>query len=264
MPHKESGTPLESCTRPPQPPPPFIYDHLYAALVTERRAVVLLSGGLDSCTAAAIARSEGYALYALSFDYGQRHKRELGSAQAIGEDLEVVEHKVLKLPIGELGGSALTDAGVPVPDAPTDPGSIGSQIPATYVPARNTVFLAYALGYAEVVQAEAIIIGANALDYSGYPDCRPEYLEAFSQMAALATKRGVEGDPVRIEAPLLELTKKEIIQKAISLGAPLQHTWSCYWGDQVACGACESCALRLKGFAQAGLKDPVPYAGLEA
>lgn len=238
--------------------------HPYRGLVTQKRAVVLLSGGLDSCTAATMAKTEGYALYALSFDYGQRHDKELQCAREIAAALDVAEHKVLRLPIGELGGSALTDPDQEVPDAPDDTRVIGEHIPSTYVPARNTIFLAYALGYAEVTEAERIVIGANALDYSGYPDCRPEFLKAFQEMAARATKRGVAGDPVQIHAPLVELTKQEIIREASRLGAPLHLTWSCYRGGGAACGTCESCVLRLKGFQQAGQEDPIPYLQAEA
>ncbi|HLF16667.1 MAG TPA: 7-cyano-7-deazaguanine synthase QueC [Candidatus Thermoplasmatota archaeon] len=219
------------------------------------RAVVLLSGGLDSCTAAAWAKTKGYDLYAISFDYGQRHRRELVSARAVAKALRVQGHKVLKVPVGELGGSALTDKSIAVPDAPRT-GRIGSRIPVTYVPARNTVFLSLALGYAEVVGATAIVIGANALDYSGYPDCRPEYLRAFERMANLATKAGAEGRRIRILAPLVRLKKKDIVKKALRLGAPVGLTWSCYRGGRRACGTCESCVLRLRGFAEAGASDP--------
>lgn len=223
------------------------------------RAVLLLSGGLDSCTAGAIAKAEGYDLFALSFDYGQRHRRELVSARKVAKALGVKAHLTLKVPIGRLGGSALTDRSIAVPDAPKK-GSIGSTIPATYVPARNTIFLSFALGYAEVVGASAIVIGANALDYSGYPDCRPEYLQAFQHMADLATKAGVEGQSVKVLAPLLHMGKVDIVKAALANRAPIRHTWSCYRGGTKACGTCESCALRLKGFAQAGAADPVPYA----
>ncbi|MEA3137171.1 MAG: 7-cyano-7-deazaguanine synthase [Thermoplasmata archaeon] len=222
------------------------------------RAVVLLSGGLDSATAAAWAKAEGHDLYALSFDYGQRHKTELVRAKAVAAALGAKEHKVLRLPLGDLGHSALTDRAIAVPDAP-GPGSgtpIGSVIPSTYVPARNTVFLSFALGYAEVVGASAIVIGANALDYSGYPDCRPEYLEAFERMANLATKAGVEGRTVKVLAPLLHMTKRDIVETARRLKAPIAQTWSCYRGGRVPCGTCESCVLRAKGFAEAGVPDP--------
>ncbi|MFO1532403.1 MAG: 7-cyano-7-deazaguanine synthase QueC [Thermoplasmatota archaeon] len=219
------------------------------------RAVVLLSGGLDSCTAAAWAQAEGYEVFALSFDYGQRHKRELASARAVAKALRVKAHHVLQVPLGSLGASALTDKRIAVPDAgPSD--AIGSRIPVTYVPARNTIFLAFALGFAEVVEAGAIVIGANALDYSGYPDCRPEYLAAFERMANLATKAGVEGRRLSVLAPLLHRTKSEIVQMAVELGAPLARTWSCYRGGTAPCGRCESCVLRRRGFAEAGVADP--------
>lgn len=222
------------------------------------RAVVLLSGGLDSTTAAAWAQAEGHDLYALSFDYGQRHKKELARAKAVAAALGAKDHKVLRLPIGDLGHSALTDRSIAVPDAPKAGSgtAIGSTIPSTYVPARNTVFLAFALGYAEVVGASAIVIGANALDYSGYPDCRPEYLAAFERMAALATKSGVEGRTVKVLAPLLQMSKRDIVQTARRLKAPIAQTWSCYRGGRAPCGTCESCVLRAKGFAEAGVADP--------
>lgn len=226
--------------------------------VGQKKAVVLLSGGLDSCVSATIARCEGYRVYALSFDYGQRHGRELQSARAVADAVRVEEHRVLKVPLGELGGSALTDDAIAVPDAPTDE-AIGDHIPSTYVPARNTIFLSFALAYAEVVGAQAIFIGANALDYSGYPDCRPEYLEAFQTMANLATKQGIEGQKIRIVAPLVEMTKKEIVQTGIDLKAPLHLTWSCYRGSEPACGTCESCVLRRRGFDAAGTTDPIAY-----
>lgn len=215
---------------------------------------MLLSGGLDSTTAAAWAQAEGHDLYALSFDYGQRHKRELASARKVAKALGVREHRVLKVPIGALGGSALTDKAIAVPKAGK---TIGQRIPSTYVPARNTVFLSLALAYAEVVGAQAIVIGANALDYSGYPDCRPEYLAAFERMANLATKAGVEGKPLRILAPLVELSKADIVRLAAKVHAPLELTWSCYQGGKAPCGACESCVLRQKGFEGAGVTDPV-------
>jgi 7-cyano-7-deazaguanine synthase len=221
-------------------------------------AVLLLSGGLDSCTAGAMAQEQGYALHAVSFDYGQRHRKELAAAAKVGRALGVASHRVLKVPLGGLGGSALTDKAIAVPDAPAK-GKIGQRIPSTYVPARNTVFLGLALAVAEVEGAQAIVIGANALDYSGYPDCRPEYLEAFERMANLATKAGVEGRGVRILAPLLRLSKADIVREALRLGAPLGHTWSCYRGGTAACGTCESCVLRLEGFRKAGAVDPIAY-----
>lgn len=222
------------------------------------KAVVLLSGGLDSTTVAAMAKAEGKEVYALSFDYGQRHSKELECALAVGKALGVARHEVLQLPLGALGGSALTDAKIDVPDAPTDE-AIGDRIPVTYVPARNTVFIAFALAYAEVVGADEIHLGVNAMDYSGYPDCRPEYIEAYQQVAHLATKQGVEGAGPTLVTPLIDLTKAGIVQAGVAAGAPLELTWSCYRGSGKACGTCESCALRLKGFEEAGHADPIDY-----
>ncbi len=223
----------------------------------DKRAVVLVSGGLDSATCLALASAEGYHCYALSFDYGQRAGSELQAAARIAADLEVVEHQVIPLGIGSLGGSALTDHNVDVPEAGIDTGSI----PVTYVPARNTVFLSYALAWAEVLQAEAIFIGVNALDYSGYPDCRPEFIKAFEIMANLATKAGVEGNRMTIATPLINLTKAEIISAGVKLGVDYGKTVSCYQADEQgrACGLCDSCRFRRKGFATAGIADPTRY-----
>ncbi|HWG89315.1 MAG TPA: 7-cyano-7-deazaguanine synthase QueC [Candidatus Thermoplasmatota archaeon] len=223
------------------------------------RAVVLLSGGLDSTVSAAIARDEGHELYALSFDYGQRHKRELESASRVAKALRARDHKVFSLNLAQFGGSALTDESIGVPTG-REESQMGADIPVTYVPARNTVFLSVALAYAEVQEAQFIYIGANALDYSGYPDCRPEYFAAFERMANLATKRGVEGHPIHLKTPLLHMTKADIVRAGLRHKAPLELTWSCYQGGAVACGACDSCLLRLKGFKEAGVTDPVPYA----
>ena len=226
-----------------------------------KKAVCLVSGGLDSCVAATIAKCEGYDVFALTFDYGQRHARELEAARAVVKALRLKEHKVLKLPLDAFGGSALTDAGIAVPLNRTQP-EMATGIPPTYVPARNTVFLALALAYAEAVDADAIFLGANAIDYSGYPDCRPAFLEAFEKAANLGTKRGVEGRPFRVFAPLLEWRKAEIVRNGMNLSAPLHATWSCYVGEAGAkaqCGECDSCLLRRKGFAEAGVEDPVPY-----
>ena len=223
------------------------------------KVVVLLSGGLDSTTVAAMAKADGKELYALSFDYGQRHGKELHCALAVGRSLGVARHEVLHLPLGALGGSALTDASIDVPDAPTD-GAIGDAIPVTYVPARNTVFIAFALAYAEVVGADEIHLGVNAMDYSGYPDCRPEYIEAYQQVADLATKQGVESGGPRLVTPLIHMTKADIVRAGLAANAPLDLTWSCYRGEGAACGRCESCTLRLKGFAAAGVPDPIEYA----
>ncbi len=224
----------------------------------DKKAVVLLSGGLDSTTSAAIAQREGHELYALSFDYGQRHVKELEAALAVGKSLGVARHEVLSLPLGQLGGSALTDAGIDVPDA--RPADEMDGIPVTYVPGRNTIFLSFALAYAEVVGAEAVYLGINAMDYSGYPDCRPEYLAAMQEVARLATKQGVEGGAPRLVAPLVEMTKAQIVTAGMDVGAPLELTWSCYRGGAQACGTCESCALRLAGFADSGYEDPIAYA----
>lgn len=232
--------------------------HPGLALPVQRRAVVLLSGGLDSCVAAAIAKDLGFHLFALSVDYGQRHAREVQAARDVARALGAREHKVVRVDPGALGGSALTDPRVQVPQDRRE-AEMGSGIPSTYVPARNTVLLGVALGWAEVVDADAVYFGANAVDYSGYPDCRPEYVAAFQAMADLATKRGVEGRTIAIEAPLLTKTKADIVRLGMDLKAPLDKTWSCYLGGPKQCGRCDSCQLRRKGFRGAGLEDPVPY-----
>lgn len=222
------------------------------------RAVVLLSGGLDSSTVAAMAREVGFDVHALSLDYGQRHRVELEAARRVAADLGVTLHHVVKIDLGSVGGSALTDPGVIVPKD-TEPGVGG--IPPTYVPARNTVFLSVALGLAEVVGAFDIFFGANALDYSGYPDCRPAFVEAFERLANLATADAVEGrGRYRIHAPLMAMSKREIVQKAVELGVDVALTHSCYDPlDERACGRCESCTLRKRGFAEAGVRDPIAY-----
>ncbi len=225
-----------------------------------KKAVVLLSGGLDSATTFAIARSEGYICHALSFAYGQRHSRELESAKKVAAALGAVEHLILALDLGLIGGSALT-ADIPVPKG-RSPEEIGHGIPVTYVPARNTIFLAHALGWAEVLGAEDLFFGANVLDASGYPDCRPEYIEAFERLANLATKAGVEGKShFEIHTPLIRMAKAEIIKRGHALGVDFGLTWSCYepTADGRACGLCDACLLRKKGFAEAGLADPLPY-----
>jgi 7-cyano-7-deazaguanine synthase len=226
------------------------------------KAVVLLSGGLDSTTALALARAAGYECYALSVDYGQRHRIELDRAAAVARALGAVEHRVVTLDLRAIGGSALT-ADVAVPkDRATDDMARG--VPVTYVPARNTILLGLALGYAEVVGAFDLFIGANVLDYSGYPDCRPEFLTAFEGLANLATKAGTEGaGRFRIHSPLLKMTKAEIIREGAKLGVDYGQTLSCYDPDATgrACGRCDSCALRKKGFAEAGVPDPTPYVG---
>ena len=226
----------------------------------DRKAVCLLSGGLDSATALAWAKREGYDCYALTFDYGQRHRIELDAAKRVASSLGVKEHLILSLDMKTIGGSALT-ANIPVPKGRSE-AEIGHGIPVTYVPARNTIFLSYALAWAEVLGAEDIVIGVNALDYSGYPDCRPEYIEAFEKMANLATKAGVEGKSrFRIHTPLIQLGKAEIVRRAVELGVDLSLTWSCYEPTPagLACGSCDACFLRLKGFRSAGVADPLKY-----
>ncbi|VUT25466.1 MAG: queuosine biosynthesis protein QueC [Candidatus Methanolliviera sp. GoM_asphalt] len=214
-----------------------------------KRAVVLLSGGLDSSTLAYYVKSIGYDLYAITFDYGQRSRRELNSAEEIGRILGVKEHKFIKINLREIGGSALTDK-MEVPKF-SRLRMEHSQIPITYVPARNTIFLSISLAYAEVVGADAIFYGANCLDYSGYPDCRPEYIDAFREVARLGTKRGVEGSPIRIETPFLFYDKSQIVKKALELNVPIEKTWSCYEDGEEPCGKCESCLLRKKGIEEA-------------
>ena len=215
----------------------------------------MVSGGLDSATVLAVAREAGYRCYAISFDYGQRHRAELDAAARIAAE-DAADYKVVKLDLGGIGGSALTDDSIAVPETPSE------GIPATYVPARNTVFLSIAMGWAEVLDAEAVFIGVNVVDYSGYPDCRPEFIAAFQEVANVATKQAVEGRPIRIEAPLLHLSKAEIIRKGEALGVDYSLTVSCYRADDEgrACGRCDSCRLRREGFAAAGSHDPTVYA----
>lgn len=219
------------------------------------RAVVLVSGGLDSATTLAIARERGFECFALSLFYGQRHQAELFAARRVAQALGAVEHREIEIPIGRFGGSALTDARLDVPSQG------GEGIPITYVPARNTVFLALALAWAEVLEADAIFIGVNAIDYSGYPDCRPEFIVAFQALVDVATKRTVEGGRIAIETPLIELTKAEIIERGTALGIDYAMTVSCYKADDEgrACGDCDSCRLRAEGFARAGIPDPTRY-----
>ncbi len=223
------------------------------------RAVVLISGGLDSATTAAIARSEGYDIYAITFDYGQRHACELDSARAVTNSVGAADHLTVSLDLRAIGKSALTDdIDVPV-DRDTD--EMASNIPVTYVPARNTIFLSHALAYAESIGASDIFIGVSQVDYSGYPDCRHEFIEAFERVANLATKAAVEsGHTFRIRTPLIHLSKAETIRRGIELGVDYSLTWSCYQGGELACGRCDSCKLRLAGFEEAGVKDPVRYA----
>ena len=227
----------------------------------KKRAVVLVSGGLDSSTTLAIARAAGFACYALSFDYGQRHRAELQAAARVAAAGGAIEHRVMTVGLGALGGSALTDTNLAVPEAAPDAPVSSAQIPVTYVPARNLIFLSLATAWAEVLGAEAIYIGANAVDYSGYPDCRPALLESFAATANLATKVGVEGAQLRIEAPLLHWSKAEIIQRGQALGVDFAQTVSCYQADDEgrACGRCDSCRLRAAGFAAAGVADPTRY-----
>ncbi len=223
-----------------------------------KKAVVLLSGGLDSSTALAIAHQQGFELHALSFDYGQRHQREVDAAAAVARYYGVQHQKTITIDLRAFGGSALT-ADFDVPHSRSLE-KMSQEIPITYVPARNTIFLSFALAYAEVTDANDIFLGINAIDYSGYPDCRPEYLEAYERMANLATKATTQdGRVFHIHAPLLRMNKAEIIHKGIELGVPYELTWSCYEGGELACGTCDSCLLRLNGFAEAGLQDPIGY-----
>ncbi|MEM6817831.1 MAG: 7-cyano-7-deazaguanine synthase QueC [Pseudomonadota bacterium] len=220
------------------------------------KAIVLFSGGLDSSTLLAIAEADGYEVFALSFDYGQRHDAELNAARRIAVTRGVTEHRTMGIDLGGIGGSALTDENIDVPESPTE------GIPVTYVPARNTVFLSLAMGWSEVIGAQRLYIGVNAVDYSGYPDCRPAFIEAFQQLAAVATKDGVEGRPVEIYAPLIEMSKAEIVTRGTELGVDYSATVSCYQAtdDGRACGRCDACRLRAEGFRVAGLADPTRYA----
>ena len=220
-----------------------------------KSAVVLLSGGLDSATVLAMAKADGYECYTISFDYGQRHRAELDASKKLSKQLGATDHKVINIDLRAIGGSALTDTNIAVPVEHQ------TGIPITYVPARNTIFLSIALGWAEVLDAEAIYVGVNAVDYSGYPDCRPEYIDAFEKMANLATKSGVEGHRLSIKTPLIDLTKAQIITAGSKLGVDYSQTVSCYQADDKgrACGVCDSCRFRKQGFEQAGLSDPTHY-----
>lgn len=220
-----------------------------------KKAIVLVSGGLDSATCLALAKEQGFACYALSFDYGQRSISELNAARKIAQAVGVEDHKIIALGMDALGGSALTDTNIDVPENESE------GIPVTYVPARNTVFLSYGLAWAEVLDAEALFIGVNSLDYSGYPDCRPEFIEAYSKMMNLATKKGVEGGEIALETPLIHLSKSEIIQTGTRFGVDYSLTVSCYQADEsgAACGVCDSCRFRKQGFADAGIEDPTRY-----
>jgi len=219
------------------------------------KAIILLSGGLDSATTLAIAKKLGFECYGLSFNYKQKHISELIAAKDIALSMEVIEHKIIEIDLAQIGGSALTDKNIDVPNLPI------KGIPITYVPARNTIFLSYALAWAEVINASNIFIGVNAIDYSGYPDCRPEYIESYEKLAALATKAGIEGTSFRIHAPLIKLSKAEIILKGISLDVDFSKTISCYKADDrgFACGSCDSCRFRKEGFESAGMADPTNY-----
>jgi 7-cyano-7-deazaguanine synthase len=220
------------------------------------KAIVLLSGGLDSTTVLAIAKAHNFECYALSFDYGQKQRSELESAKTIANQSKVAEHRIMKISLADIGGSALTDDEIEVPKY-----SESDEIPVTYVPARNTIFLSFALAWAEVIDCQKIYIGVNALDYSGYPDCRPEFIKAFEDMANLATKQSVEGDKIEIKTPLISMTKAEIIQKGLSLGIDYSQTISCYLANSngEACGECDACVLRINGFNNAYIKDPTFY-----
>jgi 7-cyano-7-deazaguanine synthase len=224
-----------------------------------KKAVCLLSGGMDSAVTCAIAKKQGYDIYALTFDYGQRHKKEITCARELARYFKSKEHKILKIGLDQIGGSALTDE-IDVPVGKSHAAIKKSkEIPVTYVPARNTILLSFALAYAEVKCAQAIFIGANCIDYSGYPDCRPEYFRKFQEMANLATKRGVQGKSIKIETPIIKMNKGEIVHEGSKLGVPYNKTWSCYSGGKKACGVCASCVLRLEGFKAAGTIDPIAY-----
>lgn len=222
------------------------------------KAVILLSGGLDSSTVLYLAKADHCDCYAISFDYEQRHKRELESAKAIASHVGVISHQIISFDLKQWGGSALTDHTL---DLPSDRSfsEMSAHIPITYVPARNTIFLSFALAYSEIIDADRVYIGVNALDYSGYPDCRPDYIQAMQQVFNLGTKKGREGQPINIYTPLINLKKTEIITLGNQLGVPWQYTWSCYAGNDLACGVCDSCQLRLAAFRELGLIDPLPY-----
>jgi 7-cyano-7-deazaguanine synthase len=223
-----------------------------------KKAVCLISGGLDSCITACIAKKEDYSIYALTINYGQRHKKEIESAKKIASFIKTKKHIIFDIDLGKFGGSSLVNKSINI-EKNRDFNKIGRNIPSTYVPARNTVFLSIALAFAESIDADSIFIGATATDFSGYPDCRPEFIEAFQKMANKATKKGLENKPIKIKAPLLNLSKRKIIKLGHKLGAPLEKTWSCYLGGEKACGRCDSCLLRLKGFKEAKIDDPIKY-----
>ncbi len=223
-----------------------------------KKAICLVSGGLDSAVSAFIAKDKGYNLYALTFDYGQKHKKEIKSANKIAKTVNVKKHVIFNININYFGGSSLIDKSIE-PEINHKIENIGKNIPNTYVPARNTIFLSIALAFAETIDADAIFIGATTTDYAGYPDCRPKYFKAFQKMADLATKKTINNNSIQIKTPLLTLNKGDIIKKGFDLDVPFEKTWSCYLGKEKACGRCDSCLLRLKGFKKAGLKDPLKY-----
>lgn len=221
------------------------------------KSVILLSGGLDSCVSATLAKRRSKKLLAITFSYGQRHSKEVECAKKIGRYLDVDEHKFISIDPDLFKSSSLVNADLEIEERYLH--EIGKGIPSTYVPARNTIFLSYAVAFAESREADSIYLGVNALDYSGYPDCRPEYIKAFQRVIDLGTKRGIEGKGIRIETPLINMEKREIIETGVKIGAPLHLTWSCYHGREKACGKCDSCKLRLKGFMEAGYRDPLEY-----
>ena len=224
----------------------------------KKKAVCLVSGGIDSCVTAYLAKNEDYYIYALTIDYGQQHRKEIICAKKIAKKLDVKKHLLLKIDFSKYGGSSLTDKTIE-PEINHSIDEIGEKIPSTYVPARNTVFLSIALSYAESIDANAIFIGVTSTDYSGYPDCRPEFIDAYRKMANLATKKGIQGNPIDLKTPLLYKSKAEIIKTGLKLKVPFKDTWSCYIGKTKACGRCDSCLLRLKGFKEAETKDPIEY-----
>ena len=230
-------------------------------MLKDKKAVCLISGGIDSCVSSFIAKDQGFKIFSLSFNYGQKHLKEINCAKTISKYLKVENHIIFDIDLKEISKSALTNKDMKIPDSKKLE-NIGNSIPITYVPGRNTIFLSISLAYAEVINAEVIFIGANSLDYSGYPDCRPEYFKEFNKLAEISNKKGIEGNPIKIITPLLNLNKSEIIKRGLNLKVPFDKTWSCYKGGNKACGKCESCLLRLMGFKDAGLKDPIDYQNL--